>query len=49
MMNDDERDNEYVDLFDLGWHDGYNDKLPDPDYCSSEEYMAGFSQGKMDC
>jgi len=42
-MNDD--DDMYVDLYDLGWHDGLNRKQADQDYCASEEYMAGYRQG----
>ena len=44
-MNDDEQDNEYVDLYDLGWHDGLSKKPADQDYCASEEYMAGYRSG----
>lgn len=45
MITDDEQDNEYVDLYDLGWHDGFSKKQVDQDYCASEEYMAGYIHG----
>jgi len=47
-MNEDD-DSMYVDLYELGRSDAQTLKQPDIDYCSSEEYMAGYREGAGEC
>ena len=39
--------------YDMGWSDGYHDKLPDNPFIEGthehQEYLDGYAQGCMDC
>lgn len=37
------------DEYDRGWHDGYDDILPEYENYDNEDYMAGYDQGSLDC
>lgn len=41
----DDRDSSY----DIGYSDGFNDKLPNSSYIGDEEYSRGYQDGSWDC